>query len=98
MTARLALLLLWTRFHITALCHELRQAEKLVAAGFRVKVVATQAALYFFDAASLTKSPAKRGSRDPEVVVLDEDEWFRTKRDERYQRDDPVLHIVRKKA
>jgi phosphopantothenoylcysteine decarboxylase len=67
--------------------------QKLVAAGFPVKVVATQAALYFFDPASLTSSPAKRELRDPEVVVLDEDEWFRRKSDERYQRDDPVLHI-----
>jgi len=67
--------------------------DKLAEAGFRVKVVATQAALYFFDPAALTKSPAKSGSRDPEIVVLDEDEWIRRRTGERYQRDDPVLHI-----
>jgi phosphopantothenoylcysteine decarboxylase len=56
-----------------ALYEELRQA------GHAVKVVATEAALYFFDLAALDRS----------VLVLDEDEW----RGHRYERDDPVLHI-----
>lgn len=60
--------------------------EGLRADGHRVKVIATQAALYFFDAASL--DPA-RPERNPEVVILDEDEWP----GRRYRRDDPVLHI-----
>jgi phosphopantothenoylcysteine decarboxylase len=52
--------------------------------GHHVKVVATRAALYFFDPASL----GRRG-RDPNVVVLDEDEWP----GRHYTRGDPVLHI-----
>ena len=52
--------------------------DALRQAGHEVKVVATQASLYFFDAAALT--PA---------VVVDADEWP----GERYQRGNPVLHI-----
>ncbi len=47
--------------------------------GHRIKVVATRAALYFFDPAMLA----------PDTVVRDEDEWP----GERYQRGDDVLHI-----
>jgi phosphopantothenoylcysteine decarboxylase len=53
--------------------------KELRRAGHAIKVVATQASLYFFDPAVL----------DPTVVVRDEDEWP----GQRYQRDDPVLHI-----
>jgi phosphopantothenoylcysteine decarboxylase len=52
--------------------------DDLRAAGHDVKVVATAASLYFFDAAAL--GPA---------LVRDADEWP----GERYRRDDPVLHI-----
>ncbi len=45
---------------------------RLRDAGHAVKVVATQAALYFFDPATL--DPTHTG-RNPAVVVLDEDEW-----------------------
>lgn len=55
------------------LLHDLRSA------GHAVKVIATRAALYFFD-----PEP-----RDPAVVVVDADEWP----GHRYQRGDPVLHI-----
>jgi phosphopantothenoylcysteine decarboxylase len=61
--------------------------EELRGAGHHVKVVATRASLYFFDATQL--APREPGSRNHELVILDEDEWTGS----RYQRDDPVLHI-----
>jgi len=64
--------------------------EELRRAGHRVKVVATAAALYFFDPAAL--DPAHPG-RNPAVVLLDEDEWPGRAQGQRYRRDDPVLHI-----
>jgi phosphopantothenoylcysteine decarboxylase len=63
--------------------------EVLRRRGHAVKVVATQASLYFFDPASLTGAPV----RDPQVVILDEDEWPGRDRGRRWQRDDEVLHI-----
>jgi phosphopantothenoylcysteine decarboxylase len=60
----------------------------LKAAGHAVRVVATTPALYFFDPAELT--PPRR---DPEVVVLDEDEWPGRDQGRRWRREDPVLHI-----
>lgn len=60
---------------------ELRAA--FLSAGHDVRVVATRAALYFFD--SLAWSPGD--------LVTDDDEWPRRQVGERYQRDDPVLHI-----
>jgi phosphopantothenoylcysteine decarboxylase len=53
--------------------------QSLVATGHSVKVVATDAACYFFDAKELS----------PGVLIRDADEWPR----ERYGRGDPVLHI-----
>jgi hypothetical protein len=64
--------------------------RRLREAGHHVKVVATTAALYFFDPAALDPSQA---GRNPEVVVLDEDEWPGQGSGRRYQRGDPVLHI-----
>jgi len=61
----------------------------LKRAGYAVKVVATGAAQYFFDAAGL--DPVGPG-RNREVVILDEDEWP-GRGERRYRRDDPVLHI-----
>jgi phosphopantothenoylcysteine decarboxylase len=63
---------------------------RLKQAGHRVKVVATAAALYFFDPVAL--DPAMP-ARNPDVVVLDEDEWPGRSEGRRYQRSDPVLHI-----
>jgi phosphopantothenoylcysteine decarboxylase len=63
---------------------------QLKRAGHRVKVVATQAALYFFDPLELD---AVDGKRNPEVVILDEDEWPGREAGRRWQRGDPVLHI-----
>ena len=59
----------------------------LRGAGHDVKVVATKTSLYFFDPQKVGLTPA--GARDPQVVVLDSDEWP----DSHYQRGDPVLHI-----
>jgi phosphopantothenoylcysteine decarboxylase len=67
--------------------------ELLKGKGHRVKVVATQAALYFFDSASLAPRDPDRPARNPDVVVLDEDEWPGRGRGVLYQREDPVLHI-----
>jgi phosphopantothenoylcysteine decarboxylase len=64
--------------------------ERLTASGHRVKVVATAASLYFFDAVAL--DPNHTG-RNPEVVVLDEDEWPGRGQGRRYQRGDRVVHI-----
>jgi phosphopantothenoylcysteine decarboxylase len=58
--------------------------------GHQVKVIATQPALYFFDPAAL--DPAQP-VRNPEAVVLDEDEWPGRSQGHRYQREDTVLHI-----
>jgi phosphopantothenoylcysteine decarboxylase len=65
----------------------------LKQAGHQVKVVATRAALYFFDPAALDPLDAARPERNPEVVVLDEDEWPGSTAGRRWQRGDPVLHI-----
>jgi phosphopantothenoylcysteine decarboxylase len=59
-------------------------------AGHRVKVVATAAALYFFDPAALDLG---RPARNPDVVILDEDEWPGRGEGRLYRRGDPVLHI-----
>lgn len=61
--------------------------DEIRQGGHAVKVVATASALYFFDAADI--APLADGKRNPEVVILDEDEWPGA----RYRRGDPVLHI-----
>jgi len=58
--------------------------------GHQVKAVATQAALYFFDPVALNPS---RVERDPNLVVVDEDEWPGHNHGRRYDRRDEVLHI-----
>jgi len=67
--------------------------EELKRAGHQVKVVATQAALYFFDPAALDPADPTRPQRNPAIVAVDEDEWPGRFAGRRYQRDDPVLHI-----
>jgi phosphopantothenoylcysteine decarboxylase len=67
--------------------------ETLKLAGHKVKVVATQASLYFFDPAALDPADAGRPRRNPDVVIVDEDEWPGQGMGRRYERDDPVLHI-----
>src|SRR5262245_53760839 len=58
--------------------------------GHLVRVVATDAALYFFDAEEI--DPGHPG-RNPAVLTIDADEWPGRDSGQRYQRDDPVLHI-----
>jgi phosphopantothenoylcysteine synthetase/decarboxylase len=58
--------------------------------GHEVKVVATSSALYFFDPLAL--DPTRRG-RNPEIIVLDDDEWPGRHEGRHWQRGDPVLHI-----
>ncbi len=83
--------------------------DALVAAGHSVKVVATEAATYFFDVSeiggglvdnsqgreNLSGSSLKR--RDPSIVILDEDEWPGREEGVQYERGDPVLHIELRK-
>jgi phosphopantothenoylcysteine decarboxylase len=57
--------------------------ETLRRPGHAVKVVATQASLYFFDAGDIPR----------ETLVLDEDEWPGRSEGRRWQRDEEVLHI-----
>jgi phosphopantothenoylcysteine decarboxylase len=64
--------------------------RRLKHAGHWVKVAASQASLYFFDPKDLD---GRDGRRNPEVVVLDEDEWPGRDQGRRWQRGDPVLHI-----
>jgi phosphopantothenoylcysteine decarboxylase len=59
--------------------------------GHNVKVVATRAALYFFDPVALTGEMI--GQRDAETVILDEDEWPGRDVGRRYRRSDDVVHI-----
>ncbi len=61
--------------------------EALGRAGHSVKVVATQAATYFFDASSIEAASAEQ------VVFRDADEWP----GERYERGAEVLHIELRK-
>ncbi len=55
----------------------------LKRAGHAVKVVATQASLYFFDPTAIER----------ESLVLDEDEWPGRDEGRRWQRDEEVPHI-----
>jgi phosphopantothenoylcysteine decarboxylase len=67
--------------------------QALKNAGHQVKVVSTQAALYFFDPAALDPTAPARPTRNPQVVIVDADEWPGQSEGQRYQRMDPVLHI-----
>jgi phosphopantothenoylcysteine decarboxylase len=67
--------------------------EAFKRAHHQVKVVATDAALYFFDPLRLDPADPARPLRNPQVVILDEDEWPGRSQGQHYQRDDPVLHI-----
>jgi phosphopantothenoylcysteine decarboxylase len=68
--------------------------EALQRQGHRVKVVATRASLYFFDPAALDPEAGPGPPRrNPDVVILDEDEWPGQDEGRRYQPRDEVLHI-----
>jgi len=76
--------------------------DRLRAAGHAVKVVATNAATYFFDpaliqAGATSPESTARRDRNAELVILDEDEWPGRDRRERYDRGDAVLHIELRK-
>jgi phosphopantothenoylcysteine decarboxylase len=67
--------------------------EQLCRAGHQVKVVATSASLYFFDPTLLRGDQSPAGGRDPQTLILDEDEWPGRGEGRLYQRQDKVLHI-----
>jgi phosphopantothenoylcysteine decarboxylase len=67
--------------------------EQLKQAGNEVKVVATAAALYFFDPVQIDPVGGERPQRNPAVMILDEDEWPGHSQGTRYERDSPVMHI-----
>jgi len=67
--------------------------QALTRSGHRVKVVATRAAVYFFDPAVVDPADPARPERNRDVVILDEDEWPGQATGRRYRRDDPVVHI-----
>jgi phosphopantothenoylcysteine decarboxylase len=61
--------------------------------GHAVRVVATAASLYFFDPLALDPLPGDPPRRNPDVVILDEDEWPGRSEGRLWQREEPVLHI-----
>jgi phosphopantothenoylcysteine decarboxylase len=70
--------------------------DALTAAGHTVKVVATDAATYFFDPSSIGEAGVSPPGSHPALaksVILDADEWP----GQRYERDDTVLHIELRK-
>src|SRR5260370_1358349 len=70
--------------------------EALKQAGHQTKIVATQAALYFFDPTMLDPADPARPARNPAVVVLGEEEWPGRFAGRRYQRGDPGFDIGRR--
>jgi len=58
--------------------------------GHAVKVVATNSSLYFFDPVALDSS---RILRNPDIVIVDEDEWPGRDDGARYRRGDTVQHV-----
>ena len=52
-----------------------------------MRIVATQAALYFFDPVALDPT---RPTRNSDIVTLDEDEWPGRSSGRRWQRDEPL--------
>jgi phosphopantothenoylcysteine decarboxylase len=91
--------------------------DALTAAGHSVKVVATDAATYFFDPAAIqvgrprevpvptplepvypaSSSFKSNATRNPDLVILDADEWPGRASGNRYDRGDAVLHIELRK-
>ncbi len=57
--------------------------------GHEVRIVATRMATHFFDPSAIDPINPARPERNRDIVYLDDDEWP----NERWQRDDPVLHI-----
>jgi phosphopantothenoylcysteine decarboxylase len=67
--------------------------QELKRSGYQIKVVATQASLYFFDPADLDPVDPAKHERNPQVVIVDADEWPGRAEGRRYEREDAVLHI-----
>jgi phosphopantothenoylcysteine decarboxylase len=67
--------------------------NRLKHLGHTVKIVATQASLYFFDPAAIEPLDPSRPERNPEIVILDEDEWPGRADGRRYHGGDDVRHI-----
>lgn len=65
----------------------------LRARGLDVKIVATGAAMYFFEPTAIGDARHSGVARDPAALVLDEDEWPGRASGDRYRRNDPVMHI-----
>jgi phosphopantothenoylcysteine decarboxylase len=61
--------------------------------GLDVKVVATKAALYFFDPLAIGTEALMPATRNSTVMILDDDEWPGRGSGQHYHRDDAVLHI-----
>jgi phosphopantothenoylcysteine decarboxylase len=66
---------------------------RLKERGHSVKVVATQASLYFFQPAALDPPDPLRPERNRDVVILDADEWPGRGEGQLYRLGDPVTHI-----
>ncbi|MCX7699988.1 MAG: phosphopantothenoylcysteine decarboxylase, partial [Gemmataceae bacterium] len=64
--------------------------DGIESSGHRVRIVATEAATYFFDPNSIHPID---GRRNPAVVTLDDDEWPGRLEGAKYRRGDAVLHI-----
>lgn len=67
--------------------------DAFTAAGHAVKVLATQAATYFFETARVGPASHYALGRNKDVAILDEDEWPGHVDGRRYERGDRVLHI-----
>src|SRR5262245_31130188 len=67
--------------------------EELRSRGHQVRIVATQASLYFFDPTVLAPADPAKPERNRDIVILDEDEWPARSAGGRWQRGEPVLHI-----
>jgi phosphopantothenoylcysteine decarboxylase len=60
---------------------------------YAVKIVATPSSTYFFDTAQIEPKNPSQPERNQDIVILDADEWPGKDAGNRYQRNDPVLHI-----
>lgn len=67
--------------------------SQLRAVGHEVKIVATSASLYFFDPACIDPLAGDPPQRNPDLVILDEDEWPGREQGKRFQMGEPVPHI-----
>jgi phosphopantothenoylcysteine decarboxylase len=69
-----------------------RLYDSFVQAGHDVKIVATAASLYFFDPTAIAPIEVQ-GSRNREVLILDDDEWPGRGDGKVFEVGEPVVHI-----